>query len=134
MGKSVNVYKDGKVAGTIPVGICLSSKLSGFEKVEIPEKTGLILFGDPNDKNAVAFYYNETYAVDAKIDRFQRAAVLDLENVDLRLLSLRDGGLSDGELLAVVGGTGDGEYDDPGDPVGSCKVNTCGAEACGAQL
>ncbi len=130
MDKEVKLYKGGEVVKTLSVGVYSTSELEGMEKVEIPEKIGFMLLGDPSDYNAMALYENETYDVDAKAGKYERLLVLDLEGSDLRLLKMRDQELSDDELLAVVGGAGE---DGNAEPIRTCVINACGAEGCGAQ-
>ena len=128
MGKCITLFKNGEEASTLGVGIYDSSKIKDFEKAEVPEQIGLVLYGNPDDSNAFELYENESYIIDAKIDKFVKLLVLDLSNVDLSLLKLRKNELSDEELLSVVGGADDDEV--PFGPVGSCKANACGAEIC----
>ena len=130
MSKPVVIYKDGDSVGTLGVGMYDTSKLEGFEKVEVPAQTGLVFYGDPADANALALFEDDVYVVDAKIGQYQKMVILDLAGTDLSILKLRDSELSDSELLSVVGGAGAEE-----DPmVNSCKCNACGGEVCLAAL
>ena len=120
MVNNVILYKDGKEDSILKAGIYNSSRISGFEKVVIPEKVGFVLFGNPDNANALDVYENESYIVDAKVEKYTKLLVLDLSDADLSLLNLRNNKLSDSELLSVVGGT-DNDF-----ALGSsCKVYEC---------
>ncbi|MDR3255107.1 MAG: hypothetical protein LBT31_06040 [Synergistaceae bacterium] len=110
--------KGGKVVDALSEGEYTRAEIKKFDKIKVPKGLYLALLGNSKDANAIHLFENEEYTVDGRLDQYKRVALFSLGAHDVRLNFKVSDELSDDDLMAVAGG--------------ACKVDGCGAKACGA--